>query len=304
MLYEFALDPAAVANWKTREQGQLIVDAFRIGNGRVPACMPKKWKLMVWHAFDGDQGDCKRMDVLVGYLSDRASSRRAVAWDGAAAWLENAIREHARKPFRAIISTARPEGAAFVLCDDDLEPNDIRWYVARTRSVERTAAAYAQTLDGVIRASNLVLIVEPVFDPQETRFTTTLQAIAGLEPIAAGQITPCLIVRSDERTPPPEEFQRRCERYLPGRLPAGASVEVVFAEQRPGGERLHNRLIVSDVGSVLLGDSIDEGSPGETNDLALLDEDHHRAKLAAYEDLEGSFQVVCRFRLSGRPREA
>jgi hypothetical protein len=69
--------------------------------------------------------------------------------------------------------------------------------VARTSSVERTAAAYAQIFDGVIRASSLVLIVEPVFDPQDTRFTTTLQAIASLEPIAGGQITPCLIGRSD-----------------------------------------------------------------------------------------------------------
>jgi hypothetical protein len=161
---------------------------------------------------------------------------------------------------------------------------------------------WTATLGGMIGASNLVLIVEPVFDPRETRFTTTLRAIASLEPIAGGQITPCLIVRSDDRSPPPDDFQRRCERYLPARLPAGASVEVVFAEQRPGGERLHNRLIVSDIGSVLLGDSIDEGNPGETNDLALLDEDHHRARLAGYEDLEGSFQVVCRFRISGRAR--
>jgi hypothetical protein len=114
MLYEFALDPAVVASWKTREQGRLVIDAFRIGNGRVPACIPRTWRRMVWDALGSvDQHDRQRLEVLVRYLSDRASSRRPADWDVAVAWLENAIREHARKPFRAIISTARREGTAF-----------------------------------------------------------------------------------------------------------------------------------------------------------------------------------------------
>ncbi len=76
----------------------------------------------------------------------------------------------------------------------------------------------------------------------------------------------------------------------------------MFAEQKPGGERLHNRLIVTDVGSVLLGDSIDEGKPGETNDLALLDEGHHRGRLAAYGNADQAFNVVSRFRIPGISR--
>jgi hypothetical protein len=143
------------------------------------------------------------------------------------------------------------------------------------------------------------VIVEPVFRPHEMRFTATLDAVAGLDPIAKGTLTPCLIVRSDDAAPPASDFQRDCQLYLPRRLVPGASIEVLFVEQMQGGERLHNRFVITDVGSVLLGDSIDEGIRGETNDLALLDEDHHRARLATYGNAETAFHVVGRFRISG-----
>jgi hypothetical protein len=147
-----------------------------------------------------------------------------------------------------------------------------------------------------------VVIVEPVFDPRERRFTLTLNAITSLEPIATGRVMPCLIVRMEKGAPTPDEFEQRCRRYLPRHLGPNTTLEIVFAEQKPGGERLHNRLIVTDVGSVLLGDSIDEGQSGETNDLALLDEGHHRGRLAAYGNADQAFNVVGRFRLTGIAR--
>jgi hypothetical protein len=108
-----------------------------------------------------------------------------------------------------------------------------------------------------------------------------------------------LIVRTDEETPPADEFEQRCRRYLPRHLGPNAALEIVFAEQKRGGERLHNRYIITDVGSVFLGDSIDEGEPGETNDVALLEEEHHRGRLAAYGNADRAFNVVSRFRLTG-----
>jgi hypothetical protein len=304
MLYEFALDPAAVAGWTSRTQGRFVADAFRIGNGRVPTCLPSKWKRMVWNAFRGDdQHERQRMEALVRYLHDRASGRRATAWDPTTPWFDNSLREHAREAFHAIVTTARREGLAFVLCDDDLDPTNALWQVARSCSVARTAADYATAFRGLVTAARKVLIVEPVFDPQLPRFTATLEAIAGLEPIATGRVTPCLVVRSDIHTPPPEEFERRCKQYLPRYLGAAATLDIFFSEQRVNGERLHNRFIVTDVGSVMLGDSIDEGAPGETNDVALLDEDHHRRRLAAFGNAEHAFHVVRRFRLTGIARD-
>ena len=82
MLYEFALDPAAVAGWTSRAQGRLVKEAFRIGSGRVPACVPGRWRRMVWEALAGDDQNVRlRIGVLIGYLHERASGRRVGTWD-------------------------------------------------------------------------------------------------------------------------------------------------------------------------------------------------------------------------------
>lgn len=296
MLHEFALDPAAVAGWTSRAQGRLVTEAFRIGNGRVPACLPRKWRRMVWDAFRGnDQNERLRLNVLVSYLYERASGRGVGAWDSAISWLDNVLLEHDREPFHAIVTTSHREGAPHVICDDDFETTNQFWQVIRTRTVDRTAAEYAAALRGLVAAARKVIIVDPAFDPQERRFTLTLDAIASHEPIATGKVVPCLIVRMDKRTPDADELEQRCRRYLPRHLHPNTFLDIVLAEQRPGGERLHNRFIVTDAGSVLLGDSIDEGKPGETNDLALLDEDHHRKRLLAYANPDLAFVVVRRF---------
>ena len=92
------------------------------------------------------------------------------------------------------------------------------WQVIRTRAVGRTAAGYAAALHGLIGAARQVVIVEPVFNPQEPRFTPALEAVASLEPIPTGKVTPCLIVRMDERTPTADELEQRCRLYLPRHL--------------------------------------------------------------------------------------
>ncbi len=143
---------------------------------------------MVWDAFRSDnQHERLRMDVLVRYLKDRATSHRTPDWDGAMPWLDNALVEHTREPFHAIITTARRYGADYVLCDDDLDPVNALWQIARTRSVARTAADYTAASRGLICAARKVVIVEPVFRPHELRFTATLKAVAGLDPIAKGR---------------------------------------------------------------------------------------------------------------------
>ena len=134
MLYEFALDPAAVAGWTSHAQGRLVKEAFRMGNGRVPACVPRRWRRMVWEAFRGDdQNQRLRIDVLISYLHERASGRRVGTWDAAISWLSNILVEHAREPFHAIVTTVQREDAPYVLCDDDLEPTNEFWQVIRTR---------------------------------------------------------------------------------------------------------------------------------------------------------------------------
>ena len=51
-----------------------------------------------------------------------------------------------------------------------------------------------------------------------------------------------------------------------------------------GGEQLHNRYILSDLGGVSFGYGLDEGDEGETDDITLMDKDQHQHRWFQYSE--------------------
>ena len=52
--------------------------------------------------------------------------------------------------------------------------------------------------------------------------------------------------------------------------------------QKQGGERLHNRYVLSDLGGVSFGYGLDEGDEGETDDITLMDLEQYEARWSQY----------------------
>ena len=53
-------------------------------------------------------------------------------------------------------------------------------------------------------------------------------------------------------------------------------------KEREGGEKLHNRYILTDIGGVQFGVGLDEGEPGTTDDIARLSVDTFRKRFEDY----------------------
>ena len=66
-------------------------------------------------------------------------------------------------------------------------------------------------------------------------------------------------------------LRTRCRRSLPRRIPDGVQLVLLRLRERPGGQRLHNRYILTDLGGVVFGAGLDDGEDGETDDVALMD---------------------------------
>jgi hypothetical protein len=60
------------------------------------------------------------------------------------------------------------------------------------------------------------------------------------------------------------------------------TLRIVRLEQRPQGEQLHNRYILTDVGGVLFGAGLDEGDDGITDDVHLLDRAQYEQRWQQY----------------------
>lgn len=203
------------------------------------------------------------------------------------------------EPFHAIIATERAGNEPQILVEEDLDSANPLWTVRRTCSVARTPEGFASALGGILSMARRIVIVDYAYKPAEPRFNEVLQSLLRIVEKAGLTRDASLVVRCDDRRPPWEVFRRSCESYVPRRVPDGFRLHVVYAEQRQGGRRLHDRYLITDIGTVLLGDSLDEGDPAERNDFALLDEAHHRELLSDFSRLAEVFNVVGRVSIIG-----
>ena len=84
---------------------------------------------------------------------------------------------------------------------------------------------------------------------------------------------------ADSRTPW-DVFQQDCQDELPDIIPRGFKLTVRRWKERPRGERLHNRYILTDIGGVLFGYGLDEGTG--TDDISRLSREIYRKRCNDY----------------------
>jgi len=87
------------------------------------------------------------------------------------------------------------------------------------------------------------------------------------------------------------EFHARCAR-LRGLIPARVEVHIIRWREQSEGEALHNRYILTDLGGVTFPAGLDEGDPGETDDMSLLDEDLCRLRSSQFDVASSAFDFV------------
>ena len=114
MIHEYALEPDLVASWHDRTTFRFFVEMFGFGRGRVVSRYPKKWRTLVWEAFDRTFGatasdiERKRIETLLSQILTPEVRRPGCIWNEGQEWLSNAEREHARRPFHSILARENP----------------------------------------------------------------------------------------------------------------------------------------------------------------------------------------------------
>ncbi len=88
-------------------------------------------------------------------------------------------------------------------------------------------------------------------------------------------------------------FRQECEQKLPNFIPDGLQLELKRWKKRSGGEKLHNRYILTDIGGVKVDPGLDEGEEGESFEVILLER-------ATYEKQWDDYVRCPAFDLSGQ----
>jgi len=306
MIHEYALEQELVASWHDRILFRYFIEQFGFGTARVVSRYPKKWRKLVWDAFEqtfgrtADETDKVRMAELLKQLTAPEIRRPECIWDDARDWLVNAEGEHERKPFHAILARANPHTNPAVICAADvLAGTPEGWKTSRSLVISRTAATMSQCLAPLLRCATRILLVDPHFRASRPKFRNPLAEF--LRVVGPGPSTIAIELHAGhvaDDAPPFHMFQRECEQFLPGLVPKGQNLLVRRWKNRSVGERLHNRYVLTDIGGVQFGVGLDEGDTGTTDDLTLLSTDVYRRRLEDYSgpayafDLEGEFRIV------------
>lgn len=306
MVHEYALEPELVASWCNRHDFRYFFEKFGLGQPRIVSRYPKPWKRLVWGAFrSADDFDRARMTELVARLSERMVHRRNYVWEPESSWLQNAHDEHARVPFHAILARANSTDHPTTLTSDGLGDAAKLWSVPRGVTIARSADEMAATIAAMLRIAEVVIFVDPYFRPgrpQNRRpLEAFLSAVVNTRPLEMSARVEVHTALDENRSGTREFFEDQCRRNLSDCIPQGLRLVLLRLRERPGGERLHNRYILTDVGGLVFGAGLDEGTAGETDDVTLMDRAQYELRWSQHTADSLAFDLVeTRIEIRGR----
>ena len=289
MIAEYALEPEMVAAWGDRFNHRFFIREFGLGSGRLVSRYPKKWAKKVWRSFAGGSPmERKRLEELLVRLQETMIKRKDFVWDDTATWLENVVQEHARYPFKAIMAKNNSAGRTEILCEDALaELPCPGWDRPHGMTVNRKAPDMAAAVKQALACCRWVKFIDPYFSKCKHGHKKSLKAFFS-------------ILKRERPVGPPEKVEIHTSwggttaDYLNGFykeiVPLGMTATIFQWQERPSGQRLHNRYILTDLGGVSFLHGLDIGADGETDDIALLERAQYISRCRLYDPTAQAFE--------------
>lgn len=293
MIYEYALDPTLVVDWAIGRRGR-FVGQFGMDQRRLVSDYPKDWVGAVYGAFyeyfgydDSSlefQNAQPELQSYVQWLSE-FTVQRDVKRSAEHAWLQDAVAEHIKQPFHAIMTTT----GNGVDCREVITPEvldnirDLRWYLPTITATKKSAEELAAAMEPMLRSAKYIVLVDPYFDASDARYQASFSALiqAACRARGSGRSLPAFTVMTgiEQKHKPHEgEFTReamarvasdlyvKAQREIPKLLPKGMSLDFYCLKHPDTGDPLHNRYVLTDIGGVIAPYGLAEYKPGETHE--------------------------------------
>ena len=289
MIYEYALEPEMVATWGAPHNQRFFIREFGLGSGRIVSRYPKKWAKKVWESFvDGSDSDKIRLVELLVQLQDTMVKRKDCVWDETkASWVDNALLEHARHPFRVILARNNPENRPEILGEDAIDGRSCPdWDIPHGALVHRRAQDMATAVKMMLSCCRWVKFIDPHISPGRHNYRQSFQAflsvLTGERPVGPPEAVEIHTGPNGGNA----DFLRQSFGEI---IPAGLKVTLFQWQERPGGQSLHNRYILTDIGGVSFHHGLDAGVNGGTDDIARLDREQYLLHCKQYDPVDPAF---------------
>ena len=261
MIYEFAVFPGL---FSSEDRITALYMAFGIEAGRLVSDFPQKqWAALASRVIEksaANPDDRRRWTAALMGVVKRASYRRQGAgWNKDLSWIDNAVEEHKRRPFRGILHSEVSTEAAVIRFGIDIthHPN---WNCPGSCHCPRVADAMVQTVAPMLEMSTTLVLVDPHFWAVDGRWQNVLLRFTRYlsETPIRPQITHIHYITRMEEKMSDKETERQFRLLLEPHLPMGISVG--FHLVLPA--VLHDRFVLTNRGGIQFGRGLDEG-PGD-----------------------------------------
>ena len=281
MLHEYAVEPQAIgSDWYTF---RYVIEKFGFDKGRLISQFPKHWFREVYQAAeDLPVMQKKRVAEALNQARKNKVVRYGRPYDPhLGGWIDNALTEHRREPFHAIIAAANPGGDGSVLCTDDLDESHELMAVPHECAVPRDVDSLSAALQDLLRFGSLIVFVDPFFDPYNPRhkrlFFRCLTIVRDLNPRAVCEVH----YRYHDDKPANAELEHEGARLFKGVIPEGMMLTVFCWKERDGGEDFHARYLLTDKGGIRVDAGFDPVGDHQKTDMTLMDYGLSQMRLAS-----------------------
>ncbi|HDH05194.1 MAG TPA: hypothetical protein ENH01_05695 [Nitrospirae bacterium] len=262
MIYEYALDPDLLDNWKDI---RYFKDNSGAEKGRLISEYPKKWARAVFNVIrNSDCGDVekKRMKEAIRRIQRYKSFRRTTCdWDVNLNWVDNAKAEHRIRPFRAIVAKCDNDETNRVLSGRDIDERTNLWN-CDCGSIVRNAAAIATAVAPLLALSQHIKFIDPHFNPDIARFRNPLLEMLKIVSRRNNGIPLQSLEYHISNRPNRREIDEFDEELFKSdvnlRLKPNMSRNISLSFIQWNSSYMHNRYIITNVGCLRFGIGLDE----------------------------------------------
>jgi hypothetical protein len=316
LIYEYAVEPALVAEW-ARTQTIGLAPQFGLDHRRVVSDFPFNWEGEVTgtllESFGDDASDPdyiaaqNYLSILLDYMTSHMPDRQYTSTSKP--WVDQALAVHSAEPFHAILARKEIVGQARVITPEVVHIlRDTRWYLPTVNLTAKTAYALAGQLEPLLRTAKQIVLVDPYFKPAYSTYSKVLElilehAIKGRAPgrsfpdftILAGVGDRDPVARGlSVQTQLQNEASHRCKSasdHLGAFIPMGMSVKFQCISEKQSGDSVHNRYLLTDMGGACIPYGTEEIGDHVFDDITPLFSGQYRSRWRQYGKGEGIQEI-------------
>lgn len=312
MIYEYAIDPELAATWHDPSVGRFFRAQMGLGTPRVACAFPAAtWDatvLLALHTLVTDptalQAAKTNLMSLLDHLRATRSTRDGVV---TGSWFDAARREHnARRNFRGVLCSHVPYRSTTFLDAATFDPTRPMWTVD-TPPVARNGLALAKAIEPLLGFAVQVRFVDRYFRADDDDFKLPmLEMLRLFQAHGSGRLTGEIHTSVDKErgSPPPKEQARAkfaaAQKHLAAAVGPKLDLTMFVWDERHGGEKFHNRYILTPHGGLAVQAGLDEpvkrDEPqkwkGHSDDVTILSPSQFRLRWSQYAPGSGAFAEV------------